>query len=246
MINYDDKHKTKEFFPIRVLRWIGTHELTVLLAFALIISGMWLAAELADGVLDGRTQQVDESILMALREGNDANNPLGPAWLEEMMRDFTALGGTGILTLIVIVVTFYYLIQGRYKEALVLVTAVVGAYLLSYFFKGLFDRPRPEFVPIGDYAYTASFPSGHALLSAATYLTMGTIIAQIMPRNRLKAFVLLIAFFVMTIVGFSRMYLGVHYPTDVLAGWAIGTVWAMICWLVVRFLRRKQKTPSII
>lgn len=223
--------------PSRLLAWIGQHELAVLLAFVLIVGGIWATVNLADEVVEGDTQQIDMNILMALREGADADNPIGPPWVEEMMRDFTSLGGTGILTLIVVTVTLYYLIQGRYKEMLILITAVVGAYLLSYFFKGLFDRPRPEFIPAGDYHYTASFPSGHALLAAATYLTLGGIVSQLMPVNRTKAFVLLLSFFVMGLVGFSRMYLGVHWPTDVLAGWMIGTVWAILWWLIVRYLR---------
>lgn len=225
--------------PQKLLSWIGWHELVVLLSFVFVIGGMWLTAVLADGVSDGRTQEADLRILMALREEGDPANPIGPPWVEEMMRDFTALGGTGILTLIVIAVTLYYLIQRRYKEMLILVTAVGGAYLLSFFFKGLYDRPRPEFIPAGEYSYTASFPSGHALLATATYLTLGIIVTQLMTRNRLKAFVLLLAFFVMILVGFSRMYLGVHWPTDVLAGWIIGSVWAIICWLVVRWLRQR-------
>jgi undecaprenyl-diphosphatase len=223
----------------RALTWIGRHELTVLLSFALIVGGIWLTAVLADGVLEGDTQEIDLMILMALRDGADTHNPLGPPWVEEMMRDFTSLGGTGVLSLIVLAVSFYYLIQGRYKEMLILITAVIGAYMLSYFLKGLFARPRPEFIPAGEYVHTASFPSGHALLAATTYLTLGIIVAQLMPRSRLKAFVLLLSFFVMLLVGFTRMYLGVHWPTDVLAGWVIGSVWAIFCWLVVRWLRRK-------
>lgn len=228
----------------RALTWIGWHELTVLVSFALIVGGIWLTAVLADGVLEGDTQEIDLMILMALRDGEDTHNPLGPPWVEEMMRDLTSLGGTGVLSLIVLAVSVYYLIQGRYKEMLILITAVIGAYMLSYILKGLFARPRPEFIPAGEYTYTASFPSGHALLAATTYLTLGIIVAQLMPSSRLKAFVLLLAFFVMLLVGFTRMYLGVHWPTDVLAGWVIGSVWAIFCWLVVRWLRRQGYVSS--
>lgn len=243
--NAEKSSTPSKSFPHKILSWIGRHELVVLLAFVFIVGGVWLTAVLADGVADGQTQEVDLAVLMALREGGDAGNPLGPPWVEEMMRDFTALGGTGILTLIVIAVSLYYAIQGRYKEILILITAVVGAYLLSYFLKGLFDRPRPQFIPDGDYVYAASFPSGHALLAATTYLTLGIIVAQLMPRSRLKAFALLLAFFVMILVGFSRMYLGVHWPTDVLAGWIIGSVWAIMCWLVVRWLRHRGVVKPI-
>jgi undecaprenyl-diphosphatase len=237
--NAEKNSKTDKSFPLRLLFWVGQHELTVLLSFALIIGGIWLTAVLADGVTDGVTQQADLNILMALRDGGDSNNPLGPPWIEEMMRDFTALGGTGILTLIVLAVTLFYMIQGRYKEMLILVTAVIGAFIFSYFLKSIFDRPRPGFIPPGAHIYTASFPSGHALLAATTYLTLGIIVAQLTPHTRLKAFALLLALFIMILVGFTRMYLGVHWPTDVLAGWIIGSVWAIFCWLVVRWLRHR-------
>ncbi len=241
----ESNQEVDKSFPVRILSWIGRHELAVLLSFFLIVGGVWLTVELADDVIDGQTQEVDVAILMALREGSDADNPIGPPWVEEMMRDFTSLGGTGILTLIVVSITLYYLIQGRYKEMLVLVIAVVGAYLLSFYFKGLFNRPRPQFVPDSEYIYSASFPSGHALLSAATYLTLGGILAQLFQRYRVKAFVLILALFIMVLVGFSRMYLGVHYPTDVLAGWLIGTIWATVCWLVVRWLRQRGTLRSL-
>lgn len=230
----------KKPLPVRAMSWIGQHELAVILAFALIVGGLLFTVELADGVAEGDTEAVDMALLMMLREGSDADNPLGPPWLEEMMRDFTALGGTGILLLVVTAVTVYYLLLGRYKEMLVMITAVLGAYLLSYYLKELFGRPRPQFVSEGVYEYTASFPSGHALLAATVYLTIASIVSQIMRPNRLKAFVLLLGFSVMILVGFTRVYLGVHWPTDVLAGWVIGAVWAAVIWLVFRWLRRQQ------
>jgi undecaprenyl-diphosphatase len=216
----------------------------VFLAFVLIIGGLLAAAELADGVVDGHTEAFDMRLIMSLREAGDANDPLGPPWVEQMMRDFTSLGGTGVLTFIVVAVTLYYVIQGRYREMLILLTAVGGAFLISYFFKGIFDRPRPDLIPAGEYVFTASFPSGHALLAAATYLTLGSILAQLMKRSQLKAYVLLLAFFLMLLVGFSRVYLGVHWPTDVLAGWLLGTVWATLVWLIFYWLRRRGMAES--
>lgn len=241
-MNFDfrDRLPSDKSFPINILSWIGRHEFSVLIAFTIIVGGLWLTIALADGVLEGDTQETDMALLMLLREGEDADNPIGPAWVEYLMRDFTALGGTGFLVLIVTAITVFYLIQGRYKEMMFLLVAVLGAYLLSTFLKGIFDRPRPEFVPPGSYTYSASFPSGHALLAAATYLTLGSIVSQLAPRYRLKAFIFLLSIFIMVLVGFTRLYLGVHYPTDVLAGWAIGSVWAMVCWLTFRWLRHRE------
>jgi undecaprenyl-diphosphatase len=230
---------------MNILSWIGRHELAVLLAFALIVGGIWLTIELAGEVVSGETEEVDLALIMMLREGGETDNPIGPFWFESLMRDYTALGGTGILVIIVLAVTSFYVIQGRYREMLFLLTAVIGATLLSIILKDVFGRPRPQLIPDGIYYTSASFPSGHALLAAATYLTLGTILAELMPRNRLKAFVLLLAFFLMILVGFTRVYLGVHWPTDVLAGWTIGSVWATICWLVFRWLRRRE-APGIV
>lgn len=238
--DFQDKLPSDKSFPINILSWIGRHEFSVLIAFALIIGGLWLTIALADGVQEGATQETDMALLMLLREGEDANNPIGPPWVENLMRDYTALGGTAFLVLMVTAVTIYYLIQGRYKEMMFLLVAVIGAYLISDILKGYFDRPRPEFVPPGSYRYSASFPSGHALLAATTYLTLGTIVSQLATRNRMKAFIFLLSTFIMVLVGFTRMYLGVHYPTDVLAGWAIGSVWAMVCWLPFRWLRHRE------
>jgi undecaprenyl-diphosphatase len=229
----------------RLSRWIGTHDLTLLLSFAIIIGGIWVLAMLADGVADGRTQKLDLAIMMALREDKNADNPIGPPWVEEMMRDFTSLAGTGILVLVVASVSIFYLIQGNYKQMFVLLVAVIGAFLLSYFFKGLFDRPRPEFIPPGHYVYSPSFPSGHALLAAATYLTLGGILVQLLPSYRTKTFVQLLAGFIVFLVGFSRVYLGVHWPTDVLAGWVLGLLWAILWGLIVRRLRRGGKVSTL-
>lgn len=244
-LEIEERQPSSKSFPINILSWVGRHELGILFAFALIVGGIWLTFELADGVVNGNTQEADMAFLMSLREGEDADNPIGPRWVEELMRDFTALGGTGVLALIVTSVTIFYLVQGRYKEMLFLLVAVLGAWILSDFLKGWFNRPRPEFVADEAYAYSASFPSGHALLSAATYLTLGSIVAQLVTRNRLKAFVFLLAAFIMILVGFTRMYLGVHYPTDVLAGWVVGSVWAIACWLAFRWLRHREAAKAL-
>lgn len=237
--------RQQEARPSSLFARIGRHELIMLIGFTVLAGGIWLTIQLADAVVDGSTAAFDEQIIMALREAGDSHDPIGPPWLAEMFRDFTALGGTGILSLIVAVVSLYYLIQGRFREMLVLLVAVLGALLLSYTLKDAFGRPRPQFVPAGDYPYSASFPSGHALLATATYLTISSIVAQLIRPAHLKAYVILVAFVIVGLVGFSRVYLGVHWPTDVLAGWTIGAVWALFWWLVVRWLRRRGMFPAV-
>ncbi len=226
----------------RFMSDIGHHEWRIIVVVILILGGIWLTAGVAEAVVEGETHAVDEMILLALREPNDVTDPLGPRWFEEMVRDFTSLGGTGILILIVTAVSGYLVMLRRYKRMIVLLTAVFGGMLLSTLLKGIFDRPRPDLILEGSYAFNASFPSGHALLSAATYLTLGALLAQIQPRFRLKAFIVLLSVFIMVIVGFSRLYLGVHWPSDVLAGWTIGAIWALLCWAVAHWLQEND-TP---
>jgi len=220
-------------------RKVGRYELAILIPLALIAGGIWLFVELADEVVEGSTARIDEAILLALRDPADQNNPLGPPWVEETMRDFTALGGGGVLILLTGSAILYLALQRKLRAALLIVLAVVGGMLLSQSLKMAFDRPRPDLVPHGSIVYFASFPSGHSMISAATYLTLGALLARLQTLRRLKLFILLLAVLITTLVGISRIYLGVHWPTDVLGGWTAGAVWAVLCWFVMWWLQQR-------
>ena len=125
----------------------------------------------------------------------------------------------------------YLLMRRQYRTLALLVVATAGGLLVSLLLKGLFDRPRPEFASDAAYVATSSFPSGHSMLSAVVYLTLGTLLARASSQYRYKIYFLTMAMLVTLLVGFSRIYLGVHYPTDVLAGWSVGLIWALLCWL---------------
>lgn len=220
------------FDPInRVMTWIGRQERTVLIVFALICGGIWTTVETIDFVLEGESQALDETLLLSLRNPADTNDPIGPLWVEEMVRDITGLGGTALLTIIIGSVVGMLYMQGNYRQAHIILLSILGAMLLSYVFKDIFDRPRPDLVAHGSNVRTASFPSGHSLLAASTYLTLGTLLAQVQERFRIRAFIICLSILIVLLVGFSRVYLGVHWPSDVLAGWTIGFVWALFCWL---------------
>jgi undecaprenyl-diphosphatase len=214
-------------------------ELAPLLVMVLIAGGVWLFAELAGEVREGETRQIDEAILMAMRNPEDLSDPLGPRWLEEMERDFTALGGVGVLSVLTLLISAFLALDKKGRAAVLVLIAVGGALLLSTLLKSGFQRPRPDLVPHGSYVYTTSFPSGHSMMSAATYLTLGALLARVQPRRRLKVLLLGFATLLTLIVGFSRVYLGVHWPTDVLAGWTAGGIWALICWLIARKLQHQ-------
>jgi undecaprenyl-diphosphatase len=215
------------------------YELTVLVLLALAAAGLWAFVAIADEVVEGETISFDRALLVALRNPSDLSDPIGPPWVEELFRDFTALGGVGVLAFLTFAVIGFLLLERRKRAALLILAAVGGGLLLSTLLKEVFSRPRPDLVPHGSYVYTASFPSGHSMMSAATYLTLGALLARVQPRRRLKIYILCVAILLTLVVGFSRVYLGVHWPTDVLAGWSVGAVWALLCWLVARWMQRR-------
>ena len=176
-----------------------------------------------------------------MRNQNDLSDPLGPRWVEESFRDFTALGGIGVLTFVTCSVTGFLLLYRKYRMALFIAGAMTGGLIFSLVLKTTFDRPRPDLVPHGSYVLTTSFPSGHSMLSAVVYLTLGALLARVQPERRIKAYLILVSILLTLIVGVSRVYLGVHWPTDVLAGWTAGSVWALLCWLIARRLQQSGR-----
>ncbi len=215
-------------------------EFRTLVLMLLTGAGIWGFIELADEVAEGQTRAVDTAILLALRNPADPTDPIGPRWVEEMFRDFTALGGVSVIVFITLGAAGYLALLRKHRTVLLLAIAVGGGLLINTLLKLGFDRPRPDLVPHGAYVYTASFPSGHAMLATATYLTLGALLARVLPDRRTKFFVLTMAVVLCLLVGFSRVYLGVHWPSDVAAGWMIGAAWALIWWLVARWLQRER------
>jgi undecaprenyl-diphosphatase len=199
----------------------------------------WAFFGIADEVAEGETHDFDTRLLLALRTPGDPSDPLGPGWVAELMRDVTALGGLGILAALTLFVAGFLWLQGKRGSMWLVLVAVAGGQAMSTLAKSGFDRPRPDLVPHGMQVYTASFPSGHSMMAAVTYLTLATLVARVQPTPALKAYVMTIAVLLTVAVGVSRVYLGVHWPTDVLAGWAAGAAWALGCWLVARWLARQ-------
>src|SRR5690606_15656210 len=204
-------------------------ELGLAVVLALVAASLWAFAELADEVMEGETRAFDIAILFALRTPGDPADPLGPAWVAEMARDVTGLGGIGVLTFLTLAAAGLLWLQRRRWTALYVLGAVGSGVTLSNAAKAFFDRPRPDLVPHGSLVYTASFPSGPSLMAAVVYLTLAALVARSFPERRLRAYVVALAILVTLAVGASRVYLGVHWPTDVLAGWAAGGAWALAC-----------------
>ncbi|MCW2244092.1 phosphatase PAP2 family protein [Azospirillum canadense] len=218
---------------------LGRHELTLLLGVA-VAAGLILSfALLAGEVMEGETAAFDRAVLMALRVAGDPAVPLGPAWLQNAARDITALGSIAVLSLITAIALGFLLLQGKRGAAALVLLAVGGGMTLSSLMKDQIGRARPDLVPHGDVVFTASFPSGHSLLSAVVYLTLGAMLARFVQGRRQKAYVLVVAIGLTLLIGCSRVYLGVHWPTDVLAGWCLGAAWASLFWMVALWLQRR-------
>lgn len=196
----------------------------------------YLLFELTGEVMEGETRAFDESVLLMLRDTSDIGMPVGPAWLTKVMVDITALGGVTVLTLLVTLVVTYLALRRKFRTAAFVTVSILGGWGLSSAMKLGIARPRPEVVQHLVEVTDMSFPSGHAMLSAITYLTLGAMLSRIEEQPSLRYFFPLVAVFLTLLIGLSRIYLGVHYPTDVLGGWAAGTVWACGSWFAARWI----------
>ncbi|HSV27193.1 MAG TPA: phosphatase PAP2 family protein [Sedimentisphaerales bacterium] len=219
-------------------------DMALLLAVLVLLLTVLGFIIVADEVRDfGKSQGFDNWMIHALRTSDDPADPIGPNWLEETARDMTALGGALILTLLTAAVVGYLWQAGQRRAMLFVLGATVGALLISLLLKDIFDRPRPELVPPLSKMTTTSFPSGHSMVSAAVYLSLGAMLARSAQDKKLKACFVGIALLLTFLVGLSRVYLGVHYPTDVLAGWLAGIGWAIFCWLAVHRIEKRDIPP---
>lgn len=201
--------------------------LVVALAIILAVCGV---VELTDDVLEGDTQQVDEYILQLFRHAD--GTPIGPAWLPATAQDITALGGHSVLLLVFILAAGLCSLARRFDVLAMLTFSGLGATIINFSLKAFFARPRPSVVePLVEVA-TFSYPSGHALMSFAVYLSFAAVTAELAGSWHTRAYLVCSGLLVAVLVGLTRVYLGVHYPSDVLAGWAIGGAWALLCWIV--------------
>ncbi|TIV72724.1 MAG: phosphatase PAP2 family protein [Mesorhizobium sp.] len=215
-------------------------EFPVLLAGLAIACGLWGLLELMEVARATTPHAFDTEILLAFRHAGQPDSPIGPPWLQAAMRDITSLGSSSVLVLITTAAIVYFLLMRRPATALFVFVSVAGGQVVSSLLKHEVDRPRPDLVSHLVNETSLSFPSGHAMLSAVTYLTLGSLAARFLPNRRTKIFVLGLAVLTTVLVGTSRVYLGVHWPSDVLAGWCAGFAWAMLCWLAARLLQRRK------
>jgi undecaprenyl-diphosphatase len=216
-------------------------ELEVVATILIIATSSFLFLKLVSEIREGETHAVDEAILLALRDPADPSNPIGPPWVEVMFRDLTSLGSPSVLALVTIAAVGYLWLDRKRGTALFVLLAVAGGAALETMLKLDFARPRPELISHLVNVNSFSFPSGHATMATITYLTLGVLLARVQGRRRMKLYLLAVASFLALLVGISRIYLGVHWPTDVLAGWCLGAAWALACWLIANWLQDRGK-----
>jgi undecaprenyl-diphosphatase len=224
----------------RSRRWAGWIEIDILLAGLAIAGALWAVVALSDLARATAPHAFDTELLLAFRQAGRPDLPIGPVWLQGAVRDITALGSTSVLVLIVAAVVIHFVLVGRARTALFVLFAVASGQVLSSLLKIGIERPRPDLVPPLALETSLSFPSGHAMLSAITYLTLGALAARFSARRATRVYVLALAVLVTLMVGVSRVYLGVHWPSDVLAGWCAGFAWAMLWWLGARLLQGRK------
>jgi undecaprenyl-diphosphatase len=186
----------------------------------------------------------DRGVIRALRKSANEPEPIGPAWLQEAARDVTSLGSIIVLLIITFAVAGYLFLAGKPAVAWLMLIAVLGGLVLNNFLKLVFARPRPDFVIHAPRVFTTSFPSGHATLSAITYLTIAALLARAYPSPLLDLYFVLLAALLTVLIGLSLIYLGVHFPTDIVGGWCIGTAWAIGCWVLMALLQPGSPVDS--
>ena len=209
-----------------------------LLAGAALIGGF---IKLAGEMLEGDTQTFDIAFLKSLRMPGDLATPIGASWLLDSMRDITALGGVTVLTLVSALAIAFLLMRGRVKQAIYTALATGGGAVMGKLLKSLFARERPEVVPHLVEVTSLSFPSGHSMNSAIVYLTLAVMISRSFDERRARMFTIGTAALLVLAIGFSRLYLGVHYPTDVLGGWTVGASWALAIGLIATRLQERHQ-----
>lgn len=206
---------------------------------------LFLFGLIAHEVTRGKTTALDRRITLALRSSANPPRPIGPAWAEEAARDMTSLGSIIVVVLTTAAVAGYLFLAHKPGVASLMLLAVGGGIALNNLLKIVFARKRPNVVISSARVFTTSFPSGHATLSAIAYLTIGALLSRASPSAAVSLYLMVVAVFLTVLIGCSRIYLGVHYPTDVLAGWCIGAAWAIFCWVLMAWLQNKgQVEPS--
>jgi len=229
------------FFPsVKDARELARREFRLLVTILVIVAALWIFLVLVDAVRAGTIQQFDDAVLLVFRQPGHPEIPKGPAELVEVIRDITSLGGGTVITLVTLIVAGFLALRRNYKSLVLLVVASLGGGLIDTVIKDVVGRGRPTIVPHLMEVHSLSFPSGHSMMSMVVYVILAVLVTPQLPDRRTRVYVVAVALFLTLMIGISRVYLGVHYPSDVLGGWFMGLAWATLCWLAAWYVERRR------
>jgi undecaprenyl-diphosphatase len=218
-------------------------EARLLAAFVVVATSFVAVTRLGSEVREDGTSSFDRWLLLALRRPGDLTDPVGPAWLKAAEIDITALGSGTVLTLLTLLSLGYLAASRKWIDAGMVAAATLSGSVLGNLLKIGFARTRPSIVPHLVDVHSLSYPSAHATNSAVVFLTLGALLARAQRTRWTRIYVVAVGVLLTVLIGFSRVFVGVHWPTDVIAGWAVGGSWALLWWAVSK--RVVHSGPSV-
>ncbi len=219
-------------------KWVKAEPI-VLGSIFVIVCCLWGFLRLATKIMGQQDLYYDQKILLSMRQSIDLAEPIGPLFLKDAMVDLSALGSVSVALVIFVTVLGLLLIQRQHRLVIFMTLSIFGGSALSIFLKTLFMRSRPDLIPHLTPAHYYSFPSGHSMTATVVYFTLAMVLSEAAHEKIIKHYILICAILIIGIVGISRVYIGVHWPSDVLGGWMMGTAWALLCWLIQRSTKKK-------
>jgi undecaprenyl-diphosphatase len=201
----------------------------------------WGFAELAGHVRSGATQSFDDAVMRWMAAHQNET-------MQKAMLEVTALGTGTVVAMIVFIAGMFLWLNKHKHSAILLLVATFGGLVLNNFLKMGFNRPRPQIFQWATYAVSSSFPSGHAMSSVIVYGTVAYLAARLQQRLASRVLTLTFAAVIILLICASRMYLGVHYPSDIAAGLVIGLAWAGFCMAILEAaqLYAKRNAPQML
>lgn len=236
----DTRHRFRRLWDLvfEIVRFIArrahnayaTFGIFLFMGATIAVAGTWAFAELAGHVSSGNTQAFDDAVLRWLGAHRAAP-------IDAFMLDITSLGTTSVVAMVVGVAALFLWLNRHKHSAILLLVSTFGGILLNNLLKLGFSRPRPDIIPWATTATFYSFPSGHAMSATVVYATVAYLAARLQQTHKARVAITLVATLVVALICLSRLYLGVHYPSDVAAGVIIGLAWAGFCMATLEALQ---------
>jgi membrane-associated phospholipid phosphatase len=222
------------------------HPPWLLISAAALAIAILLVGAVGASIDHGWQFGVERQIMLWTRHGTMHGAAIGPAWLKAAMIDITALGGVTVLTLVTVIVALFLALRQLWLTMLLGLGGTISGAIAVAVAKSLVARPRPDLVDHLVQVSSASFPSGHATSSAIVYLTLAALVMQIVPGRVVRGYIIVVAALIVGAIGCSRVYLGVHWPSDVLIGWSFGALWALMWWGIGASIRIRRARQSVL